>query len=118
MEFSRFFSAYRLTKALAGDPPISEVTWPLKRLHEMMQELEGPNDGLVSVASARAFGIPLDDWPADHLRQMNWMTLPVEPSVCPPIPELYARILSNLADLGFGAGLARAARALTRRDAG
>ena len=33
---------------------------------------------------------------------MNWMTLPVKKSVCPPIPELYARILSNLACLGFG----------------
>jgi triacylglycerol lipase len=89
--------------SLAGDPPAREVTWPLKRLHELMQELEGPNDGLVSAASARAFGTPLDDWPADHLRQMNWMTLPVQESVCPPIPELYARILDNLASLGLGA---------------
>ena len=88
--------------SLAGDPPSSEVTWPLKRLHEMMRELEGPNDGLVSTASARAFGTPLEDWPADHLRQMNWMTLPVKQSICPPIPELYARILAHLAALGFG----------------
>lgn len=87
--------------SLAGDPPSTEVTWPLRRLHEMMQELEGPNDGLVSVESARAFGTPLDAWPADHLRQMNWMTLPVKRSVCPPIPELYARVLGRLASLGF-----------------
>jgi triacylglycerol lipase len=88
--------------SLAGVPPLNEVTWPLRRLYEMMQELEGLNDGLVSATSARAFGTPLEDWPADHLRQMNWMTLPVKESVCPPIPELYARILSHLASLGFG----------------
>jgi hypothetical protein len=78
------------------------VTWPLRRLHEVLAELEGPNDGLVSVNSAQAFGIHLASWPADHLRQMNWMTPPSN-SVCPPVPDLYARILHHLASLGFAA---------------
>ncbi len=86
--------------SLSGDPPPTEVTWPLRRLHEILSELEGPNDGLVSVRSAEAFGTPLPAWPADHLRQMNWMT-PSANSTCPPIPELYARILNELARLGF-----------------
>jgi triacylglycerol lipase len=86
--------------SLAGDPPRSEVTWPLQRLFDVLCELEGLNDGLVSVASAQAFGVPLPSWPADHLRQMNWMT-PPEQSICPPIPDLYAQIFDNLAALGF-----------------
>jgi triacylglycerol lipase len=86
--------------SLAGDPPATEVTWPLQRLHAVLGELEGPNDGLVPVASAQAFGIPLPSWPADHLRQMNWMTAPSS-SICPPVPQLYAQVLDNLAAVGF-----------------
>ncbi|MGC8640997.1 MAG: esterase/lipase family protein [Isosphaeraceae bacterium] len=89
--------------SLAGDPPADEVTWPLQRLHAILSEMEGPNDGLVPVASALAFGTPLPSWPADHLRQMNWMTPPPN-SVCPPIPQLYAGIIERLAALGFAAG--------------
>jgi triacylglycerol lipase len=87
--------------SLAGDPPASEVSWPLQRFHSLLTELDGPNDGLVPVTSAQAFGTPLPTWPADHLRQMNWMTPPVD-SVCPPVPDLYAKILDHLASLGFG----------------
>jgi triacylglycerol lipase len=89
--------------SIPGDPPASEVTWPLQRFHEVLLELEGSNDGLVPVASARAFGTPYPSWPADHFRQMNWME-PVVPSpICPSIPSLYAHILENLASLGFAA---------------
>src|SRR5271157_3083205 len=89
--------------SVAGVPPPEEVTWPLQRLHTVLAELEGPNDGLVPASSAEAFGTPLCPWPADHLRQMNWMT-PVVNSRCPAIPDLYAGILELLAALGFGAG--------------
>lgn len=88
--------------SLAGDPPPEEITWPLQRLHVILSELEGPNDGLVPVSSALAFGAPLPTWPADHLRQMNWMS-PQPGSVCPAIPELYAGIIQQLAALGFAA---------------
>lgn len=87
--------------SVAGVPPPEEVTWPLQRLHAVLSELEGPNDGLVPVSSAQAFGTPLCPWPADHLRQMNWMA-PTANSCCPPIPELYASVLEHLATLGFG----------------
>ncbi|QEH38333.1 Lactonizing lipase precursor [Aquisphaera giovannonii] len=86
----------------AGDPPPGEVTWPLQRFHDILMELEGPNDGLVSVASAEAFGTPLPRWPADHLRQMNWMT-PGPGWTCPPIADLYAGVVGRLAALGFAA---------------
>ncbi len=63
--------------SVAGDPPAEMVCWPLRRLHAALSELEGPNDGLVSAASALAFGTPLTSMPLDHLRQMNWL---------PPVP--------------------------------
>ena len=44
--------------SVAGNPPAHEVCWPLRRLHAVLSEIEGPNDGLVSVESANAFGIP------------------------------------------------------------
>jgi triacylglycerol lipase len=89
--------------SIPGDPPVSEVTWPLQRFHEVLAELEGSNDGLVPVESARAFGMSCPAWPADHFRQMNWIEPAVPSSICPPIPELYAHVVANLASLGFSA---------------
>jgi len=89
--------------SVAGDPPWEEVTWPLQRLYTVLGELEGSNDGLVPVTSARAFGTPLTSWPADHLRQMNWLVPARANSCCPPIPWLYAGLIAHLASLGFAA---------------
>ncbi|MBX6314256.1 MAG: alpha/beta fold hydrolase, partial [Isosphaeraceae bacterium] len=60
--------------SVAGDPPPDEVSWSLRPLHEALARWEGPNDGLVSVASAQAFGTPLRTWPLDHLQQIGWST--------------------------------------------
>ncbi|MDR3634575.1 MAG: hypothetical protein P4L84_12280 [Isosphaeraceae bacterium] len=89
--------------SIAGRPSEQEVYWPLRRLHAVLSELEGPNDGLVSVDSALAFGTALPDWPLDHLRQMNWF--PPQRGEMPatqPV-ELYAALVGNLAGLGFAA---------------
>ena len=83
--------------SVAGDPPHDEVCWPLRRLHLALGEMEGPNDGLVSVASATAFGQALPDWPVDHLRQMNWLSPEVTASPCPKVARLYAEVIENLA---------------------
>ncbi len=85
--------------SVAGDPPHEEVSWPLRRLHAALEELEGPNDGLVSVASATAFGTPLPSWPVDHLRQMNWLSPEVSTDTCPHVARLYAEVVENLAHL-------------------
>jgi len=85
---------------VAGDPTIEAVCWPLRRLHAVLGEMEGPNDGLVSVESANAFGIPLPTWPTDHLRQLNWLAHDHSPEVEPL--ELYAQVIAHLASLGFG----------------
>lgn len=87
--------------SIAGDPEPDLVCWPLKRVHAALQELEGPNDGLVSVESALAFGTPLDSWRVDHLQQLNWM-VPGRPAPrCSPVVDLYADVLEHLITSGF-----------------
>jgi hypothetical protein len=75
----------------------------LRRLHAALLELEGPNDGLVSVESASAFGTPLPCLPVDHLRQVDWMKAEHTVEVSQPTAEIYARITANLAGHGFAA---------------
>ncbi len=93
--------------SIAGDPTADDVCWPLQRLYAALTELEGPNDGLVSVESAEAFGTPLPRSPLDHLRQMNWLV--ATPAGQAGATEnagpaqLYASAVANLAALGFGA---------------
>lgn len=87
--------------SVAGDPAAESVCWPLRRLHAVLSELEGPNDGLVSVESANAFGTPLPAWPVDHLRQMNWLSNGLPDLVAPTPLELYAQVVAHLASLGL-----------------
>jgi triacylglycerol lipase len=83
--------------SVAGDPDAEEVSRPLRRLHAILNDLEGPNDGLVSVESANAFGERMPSWRADHLRQMGWFV----PRRGLSIFSLYIDLLANLAALGF-----------------
>jgi triacylglycerol lipase len=89
--------------SIAGNPAAQDVCWPLHRLHAALCELEGPNDGLVSVASALAFGTPLPEWPVDHLRQMNWLVAEAEARGTAVPMEYYDQAVANLAGLGFEA---------------
>ena len=82
---------------VAGEPAVESVCWPLRRFHAILSELEGPNDGLVSTESALAFGTPLPVWPADHLRQMNWLVNGKAHYIGPLPLELYAQVISHLA---------------------
>ena len=92
--------------SIAGDPDPTEVCWPLRRLYTALNEIEGPNDGLVSVRSATALGTILPSWPIDHLQQMNWFAgKPTTQTTFPPYPRValhYAAILANLVAHGFG----------------
>lgn len=87
--------------SIAGDPIASDVYWTLKPFNDILSEIEGPNDGLVSVESARAFGEPLPDWPVDHLRQMCWHSPAAGLASRESILSLYDGLLANLAAHGF-----------------
>jgi triacylglycerol lipase len=89
--------------SIAGNPAPETICWPLRRTHAALLELEGPNDGLVSVDSALAFGNPMTPWPVDHLRQMNWLAPgePENPPAASPL-ELYVQVIAHLAAQGFG----------------
>jgi len=89
--------------SIAGNPSAEDVCWPLHRFYVALYELEGPNDGLVSVESALAFGTPLPDWPVDHLRQMNWLVAGPEIKGGALPVEYYTTAIENLACLGFAA---------------
>lgn len=86
---------------VAGAPEIDAVCWPIKPFYEALADLEGPNDGFVSVQSALGFGTPLPDWPVDHFRQMNWLPQASGPSSALEIRGLYASVVENLAGHGF-----------------
>lgn len=88
--------------SVAGEPLAEDVSWPLRRLHEALQEMEGDNDGLVPSTSATAFGEILEPWPLDHLQQLNWFN-PAEGPARHDATAFYGRLVDNLIGLGFGA---------------
>jgi triacylglycerol lipase len=67
----------------------------------IVERKEGPNDGVVSVASAR-YGEVCDVWDGDHMNLVNWVhplgpTLVHSPDRC----DDYGRLVCRLADAGF-----------------
>jgi triacylglycerol lipase len=85
--------------SIAGHPDPEDVCLPLRRPHAILDEAEGPNDGVVSVESALAFGEPLPVWRVDHLRQVGWLA----PRPGPSVLSLYLDVIENLAAQGFEA---------------
>jgi triacylglycerol lipase len=90
--------------SLGGNPKHHEVCWPLRRFHGLLERWEGPNDGLVPLESALAFGMPLPPLPIDHFRQMNWLTGHGARRLHPATAALYRQILSVLADVEARSG--------------
>ena len=69
--------------------------------HEVIRQAEGPNDGMVSVASA-TWGEQTDVWDGDHVSLINWPN----PQACALgvwrcRRRQYAALLERLADAGF-----------------
>jgi triacylglycerol lipase len=65
----------------------------------ILEKAEGPNDGLVSVASAK-YGESFDEWEADHLELVNW-PYPLATGVKTDRIAGYAGLVRRLADEGF-----------------
>jgi triacylglycerol lipase len=67
----------------------------------IVESIEGPNDGVVSVASAR-YGESCEEWDGDHMNLINWHSKrhPALGQGPDRIPD-YIRLVQRLADEGF-----------------
>jgi triacylglycerol lipase len=65
----------------------------------ILEKSEGPNDGIVSVASAK-YGESFEEWQADHLDLVNW-PYPLATGVKADRVAGYAGLVRRLADEGF-----------------
>jgi triacylglycerol lipase len=65
----------------------------------VVRQAEGPNDGIVSVASA-TWGERCEVWESDHLNLVNWPPRWLPVRQCNRLPH-YAALLRRLADEGF-----------------
>ena len=63
--------------------------------HKLIQKIEGDNDGLVSVTSAK-WGEHLETWPADHLHVINKRFLPEIKNPTGNIVPYYLRMLDRV----------------------
>jgi triacylglycerol lipase len=72
-------------------------SWQLSE--PIVRRAEGPNDGVVSVASA-AWGESCEVWDADHMNLVNWRQLFVPHQRNDRLPA-YAALLGRLRDEGF-----------------
>ena len=77
----------------------SHVTPVLRRAWSILKAVEGPNDGMVSEASAR-WGEYLGTIHADHFAQTPDMVF-VRPGEDFDAPGFYCRVLEDLARRGF-----------------
>jgi triacylglycerol lipase len=69
--------------------------------HPIVAQAEGPNDGIVSVASA-TYGESCDIWEGDHLSLINWINpLAGYRKVLQDRTAQYGKIVRRLADEGF-----------------
>jgi len=67
----------------------------------IVDRIEGPNDGVVSVKSAQ-YGEACDVWEGDHMNLVNW-THPLAPTFrhSPDRTKEYGALVGRLADVGF-----------------
>jgi triacylglycerol lipase len=87
--------------SVAGNKRRHEMLYALRFSHDVIAPVEGVNDGLVSVQSAR-WGEFLGEWNCDHLNMVGWTGLrewlagySIDVRPC------YGTILQRLLDCGF-----------------
>lgn len=57
--------------SVAGEKKREEMLYALRFPYDVLAPAEGPNDGIVSTASAR-WGATLEIWDCDHVNMVNW----------------------------------------------
>lgn len=87
--------------SIGGRKERRKMLYALRFGHDAIFPVEGENDGLVSIASAR-WGESLDVWDCDHVNQVGW-TGPREWLFGYSVDArpLYDKIIQKLASLGF-----------------
>lgn len=87
--------------SIAGEKPREAMLYALRYSQDVIAPAEGPNDGLVSVRSAR-WGESLDVWDCDHFNLVGW-TGPRERFLGHDrdVRPLYTALVRRLAGLGF-----------------
>ena len=85
--------------SVAGEPSREAMLPVLRFSYDLIADVEGPNDGLVSVTSA-TWGESIDVWNADHVNMVGW-TLPWQKVVGQAfeVEAAYRGILERLAGL-------------------
>jgi triacylglycerol lipase len=83
--------------SVAGKHPENGWYDRMRLTHDFVKQTEGPNDGIVSVASA-TYGESCEVWDGDHLNLVNWPAPGGQPV---DRRSDYARLLGRLADAGF-----------------
>ncbi|MGH7178556.1 MAG: hypothetical protein ACREJC_14360, partial [Tepidisphaeraceae bacterium] len=86
--------------SVAGARPWHRVPAFMLHSHRIVGALEGDNDGVVSVSSAR-WGEHLATWPADHLHAINKRLVPEIRQRTGDITPRYLAILDHLRDAGL-----------------
>ncbi len=87
--------------SVAGDKKREEMFFPLRYSHDVIAPVEGPNDGLVAVQSAR-WGERFTVWNCDHINLVGW-TSPREQlsGYTFDVKTGYSDILKRLVECGF-----------------
>jgi triacylglycerol lipase len=85
--------------SIAGVKPRAEMLYALRWGHDVIEPVEGPNDGLVSARSAR-WGEFLGEWNCDHLNMVGW-TGPRErlAGYCVDVRPYYQSLVQRLAQV-------------------
>jgi triacylglycerol esterase/lipase EstA (alpha/beta hydrolase family) len=90
----RYFSVAGQYDGVWIDP-----TWQLS--HRIIMDAEGPNDGLVSVVSAK-YGESFEVWEGDHLALVNWPNLIQQArGVWRDRSPEYGKLIARLKEEGF-----------------
>ncbi len=85
--------------AVAGVCPVEWMSAPWRLPAAIVHREEGPNDGVVSLASAQ-WGEHTDIWQGDHLNLVNWPNrIACKQGVWDALAPDYGRILQRLADI-------------------
>ncbi len=81
--------------SISAARPIHRVPAFMMHSHKLISDLEGENDGLVSVTSA-AWGRHLETWPADHLHVINKRFVPEIKNRTGDIVPYYLKMIERI----------------------